>query len=199
MRIIAITTPKVDDEDVSLIRAMIGCGIDTIHLRKPDSDVDDCRRLLKELTDSERERIVIHDHPELYNEFSLKGIHLNKNVRCLPEGYAGFRTRSCHTFEEVLRYKDECDYVFLSPIFDSISKAGYKSGFTAEALQEASDAGIIDEKVVALGGVTLDSLPYLERLGFGGAAMLGGIYQLIDFFFSPSIHHLKNGIRLSNS
>ena len=37
MRIIAITTPKVDDEDVRLIRAMIGCGIDTIHLRKPDS------------------------------------------------------------------------------------------------------------------------------------------------------------------
>ena len=44
----------------------------------------------------------------------------------------------------------------------------------------------------ALGGVTLDSLPYLERLGFGGAAMLGGICSLahqsdrdLCFVFDP--------------
>lgn len=177
MRIIAITTPGVDDEDLNLIRGLIRCGIDTIHLRKPDSDIAECRRLLEGLADKERERIIIHDYPELYEEFSLKGIHVNRNVTCLPDGYNGFRTRSCHTFEEVIRYKDEFDYVFLSPVFDSISKAGYKAGFSMEELQEASSRGIIDEKVVALGGVTFDSIPYLKRLGFGGAAMIGSIYN----------------------
>jgi len=177
MRIIAITTPKVDDEDVCLIRGLIRCGIDTIHFRKPDSDIVECRRVLKKLTDKERERIIIHDYPELYEEFSLKGIHINRNVRCLPEDYAGFRTRSCHTFEEVIRYKDEYDYVFLSPVFDSISKVGYKAGFSMEELQEASAGGIIDEKVVALGGVTFETIPSLKHLGFGGVAMIGGIYN----------------------
>jgi thiamine-phosphate pyrophosphorylase len=132
---------------------------------------------LQELTEHERKRIIVHDYPELYDEFSLKGIHLNGTVRCLPEGYTGSRTRSCHTFEEVLRYKDACDYVFLSPIFDSISKVGYKAGFSKKELQEASAQGIIDEKVVALGGVTFDSIPYLKHLGFGGVAMIGALYN----------------------
>ena len=176
MRIIAITTPKVDDKDLHLIRGLIRCGIDIIHLRKPDSDIAECRRLLHELTDKERDRIIIHDYPELYEEFSLKGIHMNRHVTCLPDGYEGFRTRSCHTFEEVVRYKDEYDYVFLSPVFDSISKAGYKAGFTREELEKASIEGIIDEKVVALGGVTLGDISYLKRLNFGGVAMIGGIY-----------------------
>lgn len=177
MRILAITTPRVEEDDVRLIRGLIRCGIDTLHLRKPDATVDDCRSLLQELTEHERKRIIVHDYPELYDEFSLKGIHLNGTVRCLPEGYTGSRTRSCHTLEEVIRYKDACDYVFLSPIFDSISKVGYKTGFSKEELQEASAQGIIDEKVVALGGVTFDSIPYLKHLGFGGVAMIGALYN----------------------
>jgi thiamine-phosphate pyrophosphorylase len=93
----------------------------------------------------------------------------------LPKDYQGFKTRSCHSLEEVKMYKDEFDYVFLSPIFDSISKVGYKSAFDEEVLRKASEQGIIDEKVVALGGVTFDKIPYLKELNFGGAAMMGSL------------------------
>ena len=178
MRFIAITTPKVDDNDVYLIKRLLEGGIDIIHLRKPDSDIHECRKLLKALTKEEREQIVIHDFPELYDEFSLKGIHINRNLLSLPADYIGFRTRSCHSLEEVKQYKDEYDYLFLSPIFDSISKVGYRSGFRKEELEKASMDGIIDEKVVALGGVTFDSIAYLKGLNFGGVAMIGGIYNL---------------------
>lgn len=177
MKIIAITTPEVGDEDVGLIRGLLRCGIDVIHLRKPGSDIRECRQVLRKLTEKERKRIVVHDYPELYEEFSLRGIHLNRNVTGLPEGYTGSRTRSCHSFEEIIRYRNDCDYLFLSPVFDSISKAGYKAGFSGEELQKASAEGIINEKVVALGGVTFESIPYLKRLNFGGAAMIGGIYD----------------------
>ena len=178
MRIIAITTPKVDNKDVLLIKRLLEGGIDIIHLRKPESDIDECRQLLKALTKEEREQIIIHDFPELYDEFSLKGIHINRNVPSLPNDYIGLRTRSCHSLEEVNRYKDEYDYLFLSPIFDSISKVGYRAGFRKEELQEASLKGIIDEKVVALGGVTFESISYLKGLNFGGVAMIGGIYNM---------------------
>ena len=50
MRIIAITTPKVDDKDVQLIKRLLEGGVDSIHLRKPESDINDCRQLLKALT-----------------------------------------------------------------------------------------------------------------------------------------------------
>ena len=132
--------------------------------------------ILNELSSEERSRIVVHDYPELYYEFSLKGFHINKNIVKYPEGYQGFKTRSCHSLEEVKLYKNDFDYVFLSPIFDSISKQGYKSAFTEDELRRASEEGIIDEKVVALGGVTYDRISLLKDLGFGGAAMMGGAF-----------------------
>lgn len=68
--------------------------------------------------------------------------------------------------------------MFLSPIFDSISKHGYGSAFSHETLRKAAAEGIIDEKVVALGGVTPENAGWLEKLGFGGAAMLGCVNRL---------------------
>ena len=177
MKIIAITVPKMIDEDAYLISNLLKMGIYSVHLRKPEASIHKCRTLLAKLTKEERAKIIIHDYPELYNEFSLKGIHINKNITSLPNGYNGFKTRSCHSFEEIERYKTEYDYLFLSPIFDSISKVGYKSGFTKEELLKASTSGIIDNKVIALGGITLDMMPYFQELNFGGIAMIGGIYN----------------------
>ena len=175
---IAITQPfAVNKEDV-IIRHLLANGFDVVHLRKPDADIEYCRDLLGRLSPAEHSRIVVHDYPVLYDEYTLRGIHLNHNYTSYPPHYQGTRTRSCHTFEEVARYKDECDYLFLSPIFDSISKVGYRSRFSHAELSRASAEGIIDERVVALGGVTFDKIAYLKELNFGGIAMLGGLYNL---------------------
>ena len=190
MKLIAITKPYFYEGEAAVIRRLLASGFDFIHLRKPCTDVacrNECkdvacrvhikiRNLLNELSSEERSKIVVHDYPELYEEFSLRGIHINKNVTTLPKDYQGFKTRSCHSLEEVKLYKNDFDYVFLSPIFDSISKQGYKSAFTEDELRRASEEGIIDEKVVALGGVTYDKIPLLKDLGFGGAAMMGGVF-----------------------
>ena len=45
-----------------------------------------------------------------------------------------------------------------------------------ETLQQASDAGIINEKVFALGGIDLATLPLLRPFRFGGAAVLGALW-----------------------
>ena len=178
MKIIAITTPKIISDDGYIIRGLLDNGVDIVHLRKPESSIDECRELLSNLGDEYRARIVVHDYPELYYEFSLRGVHINKNIGTLPRGYSGLRTRSCHSFEEVVRYKDECDYLFLSPIFDSISKAGYHSAFDECSLRQASIGGVIDGRVIALGGVTFDKIDYLRNLNFGGVAMSGAIYSV---------------------
>lgn len=178
MKIIAITTPKIIDEDTYIIKGLLDRGIDTVHLRKPESSISECRKLLSTLDAEYRASIVIHDYPELYSEFSLRGIHINRNITTLPEGYNGLKTRSCHSLEEIAHYKSDFDYLLLSPIFDSISKVGYRSTFNEDVLQRASTSGIIDSKVIALGGVTLDKTSYLKGLNFGGAAMVGAIYNI---------------------
>ena len=184
MKIIAITPPHAIENEVVIIRRLLEKGVDIVHLRKHQSEfyevdvITYLREILSALTLEEWGKIIIHDFPQLYYEFTLKGIHVNKNVTNLPKDYTGYKTRSCHSFEEIIKYKNEYDYLFLSPIFDSISKPDYKSPYTHEMLQKASLEGIIDQKVIALGGVTFDKLPYLQSLNFGGIAMIGGVYDI---------------------
>lgn len=86
-------------------------------------------------------------------------------------------SRSCHSFEEVEAALDGgCDYVFLSPVFDSISKPGYGSAFTPEQLQWARARGIINRRVVALGGIDAENIPVAALCGFGGVAVLGALW-----------------------
>jgi thiamine-phosphate pyrophosphorylase len=184
MKIIAITPPHAIDDEVVIIKRLLENSVDIVHLRKHQSEFEGIdvisylHNILSALTSEECNKIIIHDYPMLYDEYSLKGIHINKNITSLPENYIGYKTRSCHSFDEILKYKNEYDYLFLSPIFDSISKPDYKSPFTHESLQQASLEGIIDNKVIALGGVTFNKIPYLQSLNFGGVAMIGGIYDI---------------------
>lgn len=176
MLIIAITPPQAIDGEAATISRLLANGFDIVHLRKPEADIDYCRELLSQLSHSELKRIVVHDHFTLYEEYPLRGVHINRNITHYPPLYRGSRTRSCHSFEEVKQHKEQYDYIFLSPIFDSISKRGYYSKFCHRELQRASDEGIIDNRVVALGGVSPDKIAYLESLHFGGAAMMGAAY-----------------------
>ena len=178
---IAITRPYAVDGEDAIIRHLLANGFDIVHLRKPDADMCYCRDLLQQLSPSERKRVVIHDYYSLYEEYSLRGFHINKNITSYPADYQGTRTRSCHSLDEILRYKPECDYLFLSPIFDSISKADYRSKFSHAELLNASINGVIDNKVIALGGVTLDRIAYLHSLRFGGVAMMGAIDDIMPF------------------
>ena len=89
---------------------------------------------------------------------------------------------SCHSIEEVAERKLKCDYVFMSPIFDSISKQGYKSAFSQTDIENAAKSGVIDDSVIALGGISWDRIPLVEAMGFGGAALLGDVWKDVTLF-----------------
>lgn len=175
---LVITSPTFFDGEAQFLHRLFAHGVDIVHLRKPGATADDCARLLDGLSADDRRRIVIHDFFELARPYGLRGIHLNARRSTVPDGWLGHVSRSCHSLDEVRRYKDACSYVFLSPIFDSVSKQGYASAFTDNALKQASVDGIIDNRVVALGGVTPEKINYLRQLNFGGAAMLGCVNSL---------------------
>lgn len=188
---LVITSPTFFPGEAAFIHRLFACSVDIVHLRKPGATANDCARLLDGLASDDRRRIVIHDFFELAQPYGLHGIHLNARRSTFPDGWQGHISRSCHSLEEVKRYKAACDYVFLSPIFDSVSKQGYASAFTDETLKQASEDGIIDNKVVALGGVTPDKIDYLQQLNFGGAAMLGCVNSLSSLPESRQIEALK--------
>ncbi|MDE6694099.1 MAG: thiamine phosphate synthase, partial [Muribaculaceae bacterium] len=141
-----------------------------VHIRKPGHSADDVRRLIVALPRECRYKISIHDHPELAKECELGGVHLNSRNATLPLGWRGMVSRSLHTLEEI--DKTDYDYAFLSPIFPSISKPGYTPTLSPDKIKAA-----VNDKIFALGGVTDKQLDEVKRMGFGGAAFLGGVWR----------------------
>lgn len=178
MKTIAITLPHFFAGEAEAINRLFAEGsIDLLHLRKPDSTIKECRQLIDKINPEYYNRIVVNDHFALCAKYHLHGVHLNRRNPTPPPCHQGSISCSCHSLEEVVERKPKLNYVFLSPIFDSISKQGYRSAFDDATLKKASAEGIIDQKVVALGGVTRERIALLEKYGFGGAAMLGDIWR----------------------
>ncbi|BCS84487.1 thiamine phosphate synthase [Prevotella herbatica] len=184
MKIIVITTPNFIKDEVSVIPHLLQLGVDIVHIRKPSATREQLALLLDSLPKWCYDRLVVHDCLELANEYHLRGIHLNRRNHAIPDNFTGSLSMSCHSLEEVEIKKDMADYVFLSPIFNSISKSGYNSAFSKEELHNAMKQGTIDHKVIALGGVSAVNIDTVKDLGFGGAALLGDIWdktELPDF------------------
>lgn len=174
MIIIAITPASFFEAEAASITAILRQGkADIVHIRKPASSEEELERLLRAIPSDLLARVTLHDHFTLSERFPVGGLHTNSRNSTVPSGFKGRVSTSCHSIEEVAAKKRQHNYVFLSPIFDSISKKGYHAAFTQEEILKAAKDGIIDKSTIALGGVTFENLPVVERLGFGGGAMSG--------------------------
>ena len=180
MKLILITPPTYFVEENKIITDLFEEGLDILHLRKPDTAPMFAERLLTLIPEHYHKRIVVHGHFYLKEEYRLKGIHLNSRNPNLPDGYKGHISCSCHSLEEAKSRKKQCDYVFLSPVFDSISKKNYHANYTPEEIRKAHKAGIIDKKVIALGGIDIDNITEVKNYGFGGAAIMGALWDRFD-------------------
>ena len=189
MKIIVITTPNFIKGEEFVIPHLLQLGVDIVHIRKPSAMREQLALLLDSLPKWCYNQLVVHDCLELANKYNLRGIHLNRRSHTIPKDFKGSISMSCHSLEEVDIKKDMADYVFLSPIFNSISKSGYNSAFSKEELHNAMKQGTIDNKVIALGGVSATNIDTVKDLGFGGAELLGDIWDRTE---SPDFDkHIK--------
>lgn len=180
MHLIVITRPEFFDGETALCNDMLRAGLERLHLRKPGASGEAMAAWIDEIDPLLRRRIVVHDNHYLTRDYELGGIHLNSRNPEVPEWLDRNRfsvSRSCHTIAELAQFRQTCDYLFLSPIFDSISKEGYHAAFSPEELAEAKAAGLLADKVYALGGVSFDNLHAVEAMGFAAAAMLGAVWS----------------------
>ena len=192
MKWIIITSPEFLSGEAAFISKLFSQGLDLLHLRKPEASLEAYKQLLLQIPEQWHNRIVLHEHFELAEEYKLHGIHLNRRCSVVPNAYHGSISCSCHTIEEVITQKDSKDYVFLSPIFDSISKVGYHAAFSPTSLKQAAIENVIDEKVIALGGITAKNIPLVKEWHFGGVAFLGDIWKRMS---DPQVDEYLNHIR----
>ena len=173
-KIIVISNPTPIIDESTIIADLFNNGLELFHLRKPFDTIFEIEKLLKNIPEKFHNKIVIHQHYKLLECHNLKGIHIKSNDKNPPTKYNIIST-SFHSIAE-LANKNNYQYVFFSPIFNSISKDGYNSKFTLKELKAAYNQKIIDSKVIALGGINPDNIRIIKELGFGGVATLGYIW-----------------------
>ena len=196
---IGFTEPEewvsVLDEADAIIRFLTSGSIDLFHIRKTGENPDYTSALLEAVPQELRGRLILHSHYFLWNEFKPGGIHFKETLP--TEIYrkaivdSGIVSAGAHSLKELEEKSEVIDketkhllsggnpeplrYVFLSPIYDSISKKGYRSRFSLD------NPGLLHSisqcKTIALGGIKPAFFSELYDAKFAGAALLGYLWS----------------------
>jgi len=126
--------------------------------------------------------LLINDRLDVALALERAGVHLGRGSVPVAEarrllGDARLVGYSAHEADEAYAaLAAGADYVTLSPIFPSVSKPGLEPR-GIELIDAALAAGVPAERLVALGGVTADTVGCLAARGLGGAAVLGAVVE----------------------
>ena len=174
---ILITLPRILKNEAETLAALCGAGVSVIHIRKPEASEPEIEELLKTLQalGADMSRLTIHYNEPLARKYGLGGVHLRIEELLAGAGEGLRWSCSAHGWTEAERAATDADYVFLSPLFDSISKPGYHSAIdpaeAAERLRRRKG------RIVALGGIRPANIARVRRIGFDGAAVLGAAWS----------------------
>ncbi len=183
--LIVLTSERELQDEAQKLNALFDAGLALLHFRKPTLDIAGYRKLLQQVDAQYYNRIMLHQYHELVAELGLRGAHLQEQPRYdlgqnLVDYVADFNKKgykvssSFHTKQEIVANKDLFEYVLLSPVFGSISKAGYEGkGFDVTDLPEHT--------VVGMGGINEQTIAKTYKLGFKGVGVLGGIWNVDSY------------------
>ena len=190
MKKIIISNPTDFEGEIGLIEQLLTDKSLIFHLRKPEKTREELTEFLKRISPSFYRQIVLHSHHGLLKKYKLKGVHFTEIIRrklsdeALISVIKTLREQgltvsfSLHSLEAIEQLPCTADYVFLSPIFQSISKADYPSAFSVESLTHFFENRQSSVSVLALGGVCNDNIEIIQAIGFQGYALMGSVWKV---------------------
>lgn len=187
MKIVAISQPKMIENEHLIIQQLFEAGLDTFHIRKPRLRTQQLMEYIEKIPAQFHNRLIIHSHHRLARKYNLLGIHYTR-LHLEPTFKNWWREKklslvkrklvrtSSHNKLASLYDQSEIafDYVFLSPIFDSIT-GKYQSGFYEDSIKAAvQKTGL---KIVARGGIDISRIEKVNELGFYGMALYSCLWN----------------------
>lgn len=189
MRILAVSPESEYADEPELIMRLLDAGLDRYHVRKPSWDLAAYGSLIEAVAVAYRSRLSIHQFPELSQRYSI-GFHL-KDAEAGSTAPAGeshgeviafgprLRSRSLHRLSGLAASVSGFYYSFLSPVYPSLSKPGYRATWSQAELRAAL-ALPRSGRLYALGGITPANAPKALELGFDGVVLHGALWQSSD-------------------
>jgi thiamine-phosphate pyrophosphorylase len=190
MEVIAISPESGYQGEALVVERLLDAGLYRYHLRKPAFSAAQLAQLLEQLPPDCRRRVVLHQHPELVAVFDLGGYHFKDRPDAVAErdewlAQPGMATRtvsrSLHAIDDLAATCAAWDYTFISPVFASISKPGYRSRWTEnECCAALRPLAGMPGKRYALGGVSADNYARCLAMGFDGVVLHGALWRAAD-------------------
>ena len=179
--LIVISNPVIIAQEAEYINALFDEGLECLHLRKPRVRSDEIKKLLDEIDPINYEGISLHQHHFLSEEYSIRRLHFPEAIRKekSDEHFYELKERglvlstSIHDLEDKTKLPCCFNYCLFGPVFDSISKQGYKS-VTGEDFTIPDQHSV---KIIAVGGINENNLTKAQHMGFDGVAVLGSVWN----------------------
>ncbi len=179
-KLIVISNPENFKQEKKLLIRLFEKGLQYFHLRKHNFSKDQLEEYIKKTPAKYHNRIIIYDHFDLVEKYGLKGIHFNRKTKHLIPEYQNkkyHKSYSTHSIDEIRNLQYQLDYVFISPLFDSISKNGYKSKISINELKTFIKQEKQNTEIIPLGGINESNVEQLINIGLSGVALLGEIWN----------------------
>ncbi len=186
MKLILISPSERKDTELPYLLNMFEQGLKTYHLRKIKFSTRELQHFIEEIPEKYHDRIVIHTHHELVTKFNLKGVYISRSHKkrkmrtWLRMQWFKIRKKefkvsaTLRSIEALLDHNSKYDYVFLSPVFDSLS-GNFQAGFSEHDLRHALKN--TQYKTIARGGISAGNLQKSHELGFKGVAFYSSIWK----------------------
>ena len=78
---IVFTNPIAVPNETNTIHALFECGLELLHVRKPNYSVDGLRLFLSKVNPEFRSQLVLHQQHQVANEFGIHRIHFTESAR----------------------------------------------------------------------------------------------------------------------
>lgn len=183
MKLIVISSSEKVTNEINIVNQLFDEKMEYFHLRKPGISIEDLRYFLDSIKPEFLSKITLHQHHSLAKDYGINRLHFPEKSRedagikdLMKLKSKGFMlSTSVHNISSFSILSSIFEYAFLSPVFDSISKEGYKGIFTENFKLKNTDSSI---QIIALGGIKIQNYRTLSNIGFHGIAVLGALWNL---------------------
>ncbi len=204
MILLVQSSSKNIDGETEIVKELFDQGLETFHLRKKHASAKQIEDYINAIPPKYWSKIVLHSNYKLAIKYQLKGIHLNRNFKkqkfafWIKLYYYRFKrpnlqiSSSFNNLSSLYNDTNKYDYVFLSPVFDSVNKNGYQSSFSQHNLAVALMKS--RHKTMALGGVQTDRFETIKEMGFAGMVLSEALWNSDNIIevFKSAIAKLKS-------
>ncbi len=185
MKLIVISTPHFFDNEAHCINQLFLNGLQTLHIRKPQSTQHQIQQLIQNINPIYYPYIALHQHHNIHTNYNVKTLHYTEQTRqattetefknLVNKGIC--ISTSIHSIESYYKLPSYFNYAFFSSLFNSTSKINTTASINFDELQQIKKSNI---KLIGLGGINDQNMTLLKPYPLDGFAVLGFVWNEVE-------------------